>query len=117
MSDVEESHDDPGDPSDIADFLYTAVGFAVLGLQRLQYARRQLEKDAAARLRAASPETRVEVSKFVDAVDAALEKVRAEVPPPIAEVVTVTLSAGRHLREQILDPWIRSPPTATATDT
>lgn len=111
MSNAEESHDERADPKDIADVLYMAVGFTVLGLQRLRYARRQLEKDVVSRLRVASSETRLEVSKLADAVDTSLEKLRAELPAPMAEVVTVTLSAGRHLREQVLDPWVRSAPS------
>jgi len=107
---VNSSADNEKVAEDLADALYTAVGFAVLGLQRLIYAGRQVEADAKARLNGASAETRAEVATIADRLDDRLRRLSVAPSPPLSEAASVALSAARHLREQFIDPWVESAP-------
>ena len=92
----------------MTDVGYTAIGFAVLGFQRLQYNRRQFARQLKAEAGNLSEERIDEIHGVADAVDAGLTKVIAEAPLPVSEVAAVLQSASRHVREQILEPWLVS---------
>lgn len=113
--------DAAGDPAQagIDDLLYTAVGFAVLGFQRLQWARRELGNDLRARTNELQPSTIDALATVVDAIDAGLAGLAAAMPPPLDEPATLTRAAVRHLREGLLDQSAGSttPAGSTATST
>jgi len=106
--DAAADQDEPQD--ELVEALYTAVGFAVLGFQRLMYAGRQVGVDAKDRLDGASVETRAQVASIADDVDAGLKRLSDAPSQPVAEVAAIALSTARHLREQVLDPWVERPP-------
>lgn len=85
---------------------YTAVGFAVLGFQRVQYARRQLRRDLEARALDLTPEAAADIEAIADVVDAGLVELTETALPPFSESAAITLSAARHMRETWLDPLL-----------
>jgi len=107
---VDPAADNNDAPDELTDALYTAVGFAVLGFQRMMYVGRQVERDARTRMNSASVESRDQVASIADDVDAGLKRLCDAPSQPVAEVAAIALSATRHLREQILDPWVERPP-------
>lgn len=95
--------------------LYTAVGFAVLGFQRVQYARRQLRKDLQARSPLLPPEVAADLAAVADLVDAGLSQVIELAPTPIGESAALVQSTTRHVREQLLETWVDHSATVTGS--
>lgn len=61
---------------------YTAVGFAVLGFQRLQVLRRDLTREVRAGLEVAAPAVRTVTRQLGAAVDPVLDRIERELPEP-----------------------------------
>jgi hypothetical protein len=95
----------------MADVAYTALGFAVLGFQRLQYNRRQFARQLQSDAGNVSKQRAEEINSVADTIDAGLTKLMARAPLPVSEAAAVAQSASRHLREQVLEPWLRSSST------
>ena len=88
------------------DALYTAVGFAVLGFQRAQVQRQQFNRRVRRIVAEAPQDVRNDIDAIAEAVEEGFGQLRGVVLPPADELVSVLQSATRHLREQILEPWV-----------
>ncbi|MDG2260771.1 MAG: hypothetical protein P8N50_00385 [Actinomycetota bacterium] len=95
-----------GDREQTKDAAYTAIGFAILGFQRLRYHRRELGKQLAAGGRDLTDAKAAEISGVADIVDSALRQWSESPLTHVSEPASLALSVSRHLREQLLEPWL-----------
>ncbi len=77
----------------LRDSLYTAVGFGVLGIQRAQVRRRELQQELA--------RIAVEVDERVDPV---LDDVQARLPDDLRPLLAQARSAARSMQRSLLGP-------------
>ena len=77
----------------LRDSLYTAVGFAVLGVQQAQVRRRDLQKDLA--------RLAVDVDERLDPV---LDDVEARLPDDLRPLLAQARSAARDVQRSLLGP-------------
>lgn len=66
----------------LRDAAYTAIGFAVLGFQRLQLVRRDLGRQVRAGLEVAVPAVRTLTREVEAAADPVLDRIEASLPDP-----------------------------------
>jgi hypothetical protein len=84
-------------PPMVRDAVYTVVGFGVLGFQRLQVARRDVQRQVRAGVQAAVPAARG-LARRVDAVaDPVLDRVERLVPEPGRLVLHVARVTARSV--------------------
>jgi hypothetical protein len=83
------------------DAAYTAVGFGVLGVQRLQVKRREVQKEVGKRVGGKAGVAQA-VRRVEAVVDPVLDKVEKQLPPQGRVVMHTARTAGKVVQKTLL---------------